>query len=1220
MAAIDYAELHCHSAFSFLDGASLPESLIVRARELGLYALALTDTLDLGGMPRFSQAGREYGVDAIVGAELVLEDDSRLVLLVCDLTGYNNLSALITRARSNCERGSPRVKYDDLFARSQGLLALSGDENGVISRALYGGNHGQALKSLKKFREVFAGRFYLEVSNHHLPQENLVARRLIEVSQSTGVPWVVTNAVRYGRASERIVYDVLTCLKHRVTLAQAGRRLKPNGSWYLKSADEMVRLFSENLTGVKNTVLVAEQCQFRLGWLDPPLPAFRLSREAYLALSLPPPSSSSSASSSSALSSASSSPLPTPLPSPLPSPLPPPPSSSSPASSPASAGQDMVLIEPVENWQERVQGQEKGHGHGHEQERDQDAGALESSGYSYSELLRFLVYRGALDRYGDLSEKPAYRKQLEHELSLINRLKLAPYFLIMWDIVRFAQSRGIAVQGRGSAANSAVCYCLKITAVDPISMDLLFERFLSEGRSEPPDIDLDIAHQEREHVLQYVYRKYGRLHAAMVCEVITYRGRSAVRDAAYVLGFSQEQADLLASLVGHCEAAQAAAKLGGFDKSGAESESGEGLLRPYGFDLADRRVQLLLRVVTGLHQLPRHRSIHVGGFVLSAAPIGELVPVEPASMAERTVIQWDKDDLDIVGLIKIDLLGLGMLTMIQEALKLLQGHRRISLDIGKLDMFDENIYRMLQAADTVGVFQVESRAQMNILPKLRPTCFYDIIVSIAIVRPGPIQGNIIHPYLRRRQGLEPVQYLHASLEPILKRTLGVPLFQEQGMKLAVTAAGFTASQADELRKVMSHKRSLEKMSKLCQALAVGMQKNGFGQEAIETITHQLRAFASYGFPESHAASFSLLVYASAYLKHYYPAEFYCAMLNAQPMGFYSPASLLRDAMRHGVTVRPVDMAFSAWNCTLELEEVGAKETYALRLGIRFVEGLGSHAGTLIGAALEQGSFRSLTDVVERSGLGASELKLLANAGAFESFVKGRRKALWQVLSLLKPRRPTPLLDYLVSEDNYLPCSSSGGSSGSSSDTISILGSSIGCDFDLDPDASGALPVMSEVEEVMADFATMQLSTGPHPMSFYRQWAAERQIYSCGGLRTGMDGDDVEVAGGVICRQRPETAKGFVFLTLEDETGMANVVVNPRVYEVYRAVILSTKYLRVFGRLQLEQGVVNVIARHFEYLPGIDNQGRIREAKKKGAHATRDENAQSALILPSRNFH
>lgn len=1105
-----YAELHCHSAFSFLEGASSPEELVERACEVGLAALALTDTFDLGGMPRFAHAARELSVEGIVGAELIFDDDSHLIVLASDLKGYNNVCALITRARSHSVRGLPRLVFEDIAELNEGLVALSGCEKGAIPSALYRGDNQLAVKQLKKFCEIFPGRFFVEVGNHHITQEAIVARRLIELASSFGVDWVVTNSVRYATVEKRIVHDVLVCLKHQVTLANAGRRLRPNGSWYLRSPEEICHIWRENLTGVKNTLKVAELCRFRLGWLDPPLPAFSVSADVARSINLK-------------LEDGDAPDLP--------------------------AGNDLVRIEPLIT-NEVVTNQvitNEVVPDSIENPKEPSLKPAPRARETYAALLERLVFEGAAIRFSQFSE--VHEKQLRHELSMINRLKLAPYFLIMWDIVRFARSQGIAVQGRGSAANSAVCYCLFITAVDPIAMDLLFERFLSEGRSEPPDIDLDIAHQERERVLQYVYEKYGRAHAAMVCEVITYRGRSAVRDAARVLGFSQEQADVLASLAHHSEARDVAARFA------------EGALSPLGFDLNDRRVRLLIKVVAGLHQLPRHRSIHVGGFVLSACPIGEIVPVEPASMEKRTVIQWDKDDIDLVGLIKIDLLGLGMLTMLQEGLKLVEKHRGQSIDIGRLDMKDPAIYDMLVQADTVGLFQVESRAQMNILPKLKPRCFYDIIVSIAIVRPGPIQGNIIHPYLRRRAGLEPVSYLHESLEPILKRTLGVPLFQEQGMKLAVTAAGFTASQADQLRKVMSHKRSVEKMAKLCGDLAEGMRKRGFNEEAIATITHQLRAFASYGFPESHAASFSLLVYASAYLKRYFAPEFFCAILNAQPMGFYSPASLVRDAARHNVTVLPVDLAHSQWNCVLEDKD----GELALRIGLRYVDGLGGRARELLEAALAKGPFLSTEDVVARSGLCASDLKLLASAGAFESFLPGRRKALWRVLSLLKPKRSLPLIEALTGVGLY--------------------------------EEPVELPVMTEMEEVIADFRTMQLSCGRHPMSFYRSWASGKGILSCMALRNAMHGDDVMVAGGVICRQRPETAKGFAFLTLEDESGMANVVVNPRLFEAYRLVIMQAYFLRVHGRLQLEDGVCNVIATHFENLPPI-----------------------SDMVLPARNFH
>ncbi len=1040
-----YAELHCHSAFSFLDGASVPEELAYRAKEIGLSALALTDHDDLGGAVRFASAAKELDFEGIIGAELTLEDDSHLILLAEDLQGYKNICHMITYARSNCVRGRPRVSYEKLYDRSSGLIALTGCPHGRIPSSLAVDDFEQAKNAALELKEVFADRLYIELWNHHLHQESIIAARLLTLSKELEIPWVVTNNVHYSLPEKRIIHDVLTCLRHEVTLATAGRRLRPNGSWYMKSPDEMAHLWRNYPEGIKNTLVVAERCQFRLSLLKPPLPNFAIPNQ---------------------------------------------------------------FVNQVT---------------------------------THNGLLEKLVWEGAAERYSNLSEK--HVNQLNHELNMITGLGLAPYFLIVWDIVNFARQSGIAVQGRGSAANSAVCYCLFITAVDPIGMDLLFERFLSEGRNEPPDIDLDIAHQEREKVLQYVYEKYGRNHAAMVCEVITYRGRSAVRDAARVLGFSQEQADKLAAESHYFEAAHAAEQLvaGGITSAG--------------LDIHDSRVQLLIKVVAGLHQLPRHRSIHVGGFVLSADPIGDIVPVEPASMAGRTVIQWDKDDLDMAGLIKIDLLGLGMLMMIQEGLKLVKQHRNIDIDLGQLNMSDPKIYDMLRAAETIGLFQVESRAQMSILPKLNPTCFYDIIVSIALVRPGPIQGNIIHPYLRRRRGEEAVVYLHPSLEPILKRTLGVPLFQEQGMKLAVVSAGFTPSQADNLRRVMSHKRSQEKMDALCVDLAAGMRKNGFTEVAIQTITHQLRAFANYGFPESHAASFSLLVYASAFLKLYYGPEFYCAILNAQPMGFYSPATLIRDAMHRNIEVRPPDLAASVWDCTLEKNY---DNTLSLRVGLRFVQGLGSRSKAALERAWESGgSFKSLDDVIRRSGLTHADLKILARARAFETLYPGRRKALWETLAKLNKKRETPLLDLLLPQPS-----------------ISVINE------------------MTELQEIVADYNMMGLSTGEHPMYFYREWATNRGIKSCNQLKVELHDSRLSVAGSVICRQRPETAKGFVFLTLEDETGMANVIIKPRVFEEYRRTLLGNSYLSVTGKLQSEQGVINIIAEHIESLPLLPGDPHI----------------------------
>ncbi len=774
----------------------------------------------------------------------------------------------------------------------------------------------------------------------------------------------------------------------------------------------------------------------------------------------------------------------------------------------------------------------------------------------------------------------AYQRQIRRELEVIARLDLAGYFLTVWDIVRFARRRGILLQGRGSAANSCVCYCLGITAVDPIKFELLFERFLSEERGGAPDIDLDIEHEQREEVLQYVYGRYGRGHAAMVCEAITYRGRSAVRDAARVLGFSTDVADRLAAEAERREAAEAADALE------------EGGLVACGLDPANGRVRALVHVVRGLDQLPRHRSIHVGGFVLTEGPLSRVVPIEPAAMPDRTVIQWDKDDLDFTGLIKIDLLGLGMLTCLAKAIRYIRETRGTAIDLAQLPASDPQVYKMIQEADTVGVFQIESRAQMNSLPRLKPERFYDLVVQVALIRPGPIQGDMVHPYVRRRRGEEPVTYLHPDLQPILKRTLGVPLFQEQGMKVAVAMAGFTPGQADALRRAMGFKRSKEAMALIEPALRQGMTRRGISHDVQEQIVKQLTAFANYGFPESHSASFALLVYASAYLKRYYAPEFFCALLNSQPMGFYAPGTLVHDARRRGVEVRPVDLAHSSWDCSLERtlyregrarrepradiwsavagqesrpgvarheargsapcptgqrdmkRGVGAvPDRPALRVGLRYVRGLGSKAEEKLKRAWEAGGpFRSVEDVVRRSGLGLRALKTLAEAGAFQTlWGPGRRSALWEVLARLAQK---PLAQV---ESTRQP----------------------------------KLREMRNVELVAADYTTTGLCTHGHPMEHLRAVLRARGVLAAEELKSVRSGRRVRVAGVVICRQRPGTAKGVCFITLEDETGFSNFVVYADLFQRYRKIIVRSPVLLIEGIAQNEQGVVNVQTRCIE---------------------------------------
>ena len=1158
-----------------LDGAALPETLIARAAELGYTALALTDHDELGGAVRFAQAGTESGVGAIIGAEVTVRGSGsgevengklkrftpshfpvpaspihHLVLLAEDRTGYANLSTLITLARIQSARGEPSVDLDTLARHARGLFALTGCPRGWVPTLAASGDVDAACEAAAALLDIFDRRLAIECWDHGLPEERDTATHLMAVARALDVPWVVTNDVHYARAKDRVIHDVLACLRHERALDEMGTRLRPNGEWYLKSAAQMARRWQHAPAGMRNTLAVAERCAFRMDQLAPTLPAF---------------------------------------------PLPP--------------------------------------------------------GVTADEYLERLVEQGAQERWGGGGgdhRDPRADPQLAHELALIRTLGLAGYFLIVWDIVRFARRRGILCQGRGSAANSAVCFCLGITAVDPIKLGLLFERFLSEDRKEAPDIDVDFAHEEREHVIQYVYEKYGREHAAMVCEQITWRGRSAVRDAARVLGFSVEQADRLATLSDRFSALATADALRGKEDNAGTAEGAEGtedykrrvivralgqqmiagteantrarevksaarkgqitstaehagtkqssapsavqavqavpggpiqpkrgIMEQAGLDASDKRVRVLPDIVEGLHQLPRHRSIHVGGFVLTKEPLSTVVPIEPASMQDRTVIQWEKDDLDPVGLVKIDILGLGMLTLIQKCITYIRRTRGVTVDLARLDMDDQAVYDDLCKADTIGVFQVESRAQMNTLPRLKPRCFYDLVIQVAIIRPGPIQGDMVHPFLRRRSGEEMVTYPHPALEPILKRTLGVPLFQEQGMQVAVACAGFTPGESDTLRKAMGHKRSRERMSAICQKLIDGMKANGIAPDVAMRIYNQINAFADYGFPESHAASFALLVYASAYLKHYYAPEFTAAILNSQPMGFYAPGTIIEDAKRHGVKVLPMDVRYSGWDHTLEGEMGSGKGEMrndnrgsplprspvpgpVLRLGLRLINGLGPKAQDIYEAARADGPFASIEDFVRRTRFDKRALRHIAMAGAFDGFLRHepdlakRRAALWKVLDAAR------------------------GDAGPLAPRHTRLSAA--------QHQQSRLPLMSPGELTEADYRMTGVSLNGHPMLHLRPLMQPNGVLSAAELARGArDGERVAVAGLVICRQRPGTAKGFVFLTLEDETGMVNVVITPKRFERQALLISASPLLLVRGVLQIEQSVVNVRADRFRAL-------------------------------------
>ena len=1046
-----YIELHASSAFSFLQGASLPEALVERAADLGYPALALLDHDGIYGAPRFHKAALAAGIRPIVGAELtignlevrsknlegrhhttsdfsLLSSNFLLPVLCESQEGYRNLCRLITRMKLRAPKGEGALTLEDLDGRTGGLIALAG------RAALDTGRHGVG-GLLDRLVGVF-GRsgVYVELQRHHHREEEAVNRALVDLASAFRVPVIATNGVRFATPAARPLFDVLTCLHHHTDLARAGRRLAPNAERYLKPPADMAALFSDRPDAVNRTRDLADRLQYTMADLGYRFPTY---------------------------------------------PVPP--------------------------------------------------GETEAS------FLRKITEVGAQDRYRPFHDRA--RAQIARELDLIEKLNLAGYFLIVWDIVNFCRAQGILVQGRGSAANSAVCYSLGITAVDPVGMDLLFERFLSEERGEWPDIDLDLpSGDRRERVIQHVYEKYGRLGAAMTANVITYRGRSAAREVGKALGFDPAEIDRLAKVMHQFEFTDPAETLPRH-------------LASVGLDLQADRVRLFARLWREMQDLPRHLGQHSGGMVICAGQLDAVVPLENASMPGRVVVQWDKDDCADMGIVKVDLLGLGMMAVLQDAVALVNQREPSALcplpliDLAHLPE-DPAVYRMLQEADTIGVFQVESRAQMATLPRLKPTTFYDLVVQVAIIRPGPIVGQMVHPYLNRRAGREPVRYPHPSLEPILARTLGVPLFQEQLLRIAMVAAGFTGGQAEELRRAFGFKRSERRMAQIEVQLREGMARRGITGAAAQEIITSISSFALYGFPESHAASFALLAYASAYLKRHYPSAFYTALLNNQPMGFYHASTLVKDAQRHGVRFYPIDVQVSAWACTVEADG-------AIRLGLRYVGGLREEAGHAVVRA-QSPPCASLDDLVARARLRRAEVVTLADLGALNAFGYDRRSALWQAERAVRP-----------SGELFTDVATS--------DVV---------------DADCPLKPMTEAERLVADYAGMGLTAGRHPMAFRRDELAMRGVLRARDLGTARTGRRIRVAGMVITRQRPGTAKGFVFLTLEDETGIANIIVRPDLFTRERLVIVEEAFLMVEGIVQNQDGVISVRAEGMQTLPGV----------------------------------
>ena len=1138
MPAPDYIELRAKSAFSFLEAASNPEDLAVRAAELGHRALALGDRDGLSGMPRFHTAAKAAGLRALVGAELSDVEGRPLLLLATSRAGYRHLARLLTVAQGNAPKGEARVSWDEVEAHAGGLFALVSAES--LGRAHRANAAREAASTpaptqsaqrtrseaessepsgvrtwLEKARSAFGARIAVDVARSMDRAQEAATRRGAALAEALRIPIAASGDVRAAKPAGRKLLDALLCLRHHTTLDSAGKLMLPNGERVLRSPVEMAARFADQPRWLRATRAIAEQCEFTLADLGYRFPTF-----------------------------------------------------------PTAPGE------------------------------------------SQAALLRRLTHAGARRRYGErLSAR--VQTQLDHELAVIEKLDLAGYFLIVWDIARFAREQRILCQGRGSAANSAVCYALEITAVDAVGMELLFERFLSEERGEWPDIDLDLpSGDQRERAIQYVYERYGPHGVGMTATVISYRTRSAFREMGKVLGMSQDACDKISKHLHHLHFRE-------------DLDDVKTLLRSAGVDPASQRIQLLLDLAGQVQGLPRHLGQHTGGLVIAAGRLDEVVPIEPAAMPGRRVIQWDKEDCADLGLIKIDLLGLGMLDALEQTLPMIRAHEGVEIDLAHLPEGDPKTYEMIQRADTVGVFQIESRAQMATLPRMKPANFYDLVVEIAIIRPGPIVGQMVHPYLNRRAGREPIVYPHPMLEPILRRTLGVPIFQEQLLRLAMTASGFSGGEAEELRRAMGFKRSAERMAQIESRLRTGMTARGIVGEAQEEVVRGITSFALYGFPESHSASFALIAYASAYLRAHHPAAFLAGLLNAWPMGFYSPATLVKDAERHGVRVDAVDVMRSEWRCTLErgvVEEVGASEAegrarasapwlarssavlggaedlneasrgasccallplqrapapprgdradrssrrgkeeecggaraqgrLAVRLGLRFVRGLSAEAGARVVTERALAPFASLADFAKRVGPKRNEIEALAESGALASLdarASERRAALWQVTGLERDR--------------------------------SSLFAGVA-----PPDAERETPLeaLSALETTLVDYRTTGLTTGPHVMSHLREQLRARGVLATAELRAVPNGRLVRTAGHVIVRQRPGSAKGFCFVTLEDETGTTNGVFTPDQFEKLRGPLHASPLIEIAGPIQNVDGVIHVRVREVVPLDGSE---------------------------------
>ncbi len=1017
---MSYTELQVTSNFSFLRGGSHPWELVGYAAFLGYTSLAITDRNTLAGIVRAHVAAKKHNIRLIPGCRLDLLDGPSLLAYPTNIESYSGLSALLTRGNRKAPKGQCYLSKADVYEYAKDLKFIAVPPHSLNASCELDDAFRTAMH---EYKEALGANLYLSAICTYSGNDSKKLYRLNELAHQLNMPMVATNDVHYHDPERRQLQDILTCIREKCTIYNAGFRLCQNAERYLKPAKEMTRLFRDYPDAIRRTDEIAEACQFSLDSLK--------------------------------------------------------------------------YVYPRE---------------------------LTNNGRTPQQELTKLSWDGAKQKFegANLSK---VRTSIVEELKFIKRRNYASYFLTVHDFVHFARKKGILCQGRGSAANSVVCYCLGITSVDPSRFNLLFARFMSDARNEPPDIDVDFEHERREEVMQYIFNKYGRERAAIVATVTEVHAKGAVRDVGKAMGMSVDAINQLSSSMWE------------FTDEWFEGKR----MSEHGFDPNDPHLRKVLELTKQYEGFPRQLGQHTGGFVITQGKLSDLCPILNARMENRTCVEWNKDDIEALGFLKVDVLALGMLTCIRKAFDLAKQHHGKDYTLANIlkDEDDPKVYDMICHADTIGVFQIESRAQMSMLPRLKPKCFYDLVIEVAIVRPGPIQGDMVHPYLRRRNGEEPVEYPSEELKQILGRTLGVPLFQEQAMEIAIVAADFTPAEADGLRRSMATFKAKGKVSDWEKKLIDGMVRKGYEEDFAKRVFRQLEGFGSYGFPESHAVSFALLVYVSSYIKCYHPDVFACALLNSMPMGFYQPAQIVIDARNHGVEVRPVDINYSQWHNTLE-EKKG--EYCVLRLGFRQVKGLSEEDLQILIAGRGQ-SYTSITSLMDK-GVTLPVLERLADADAFRSIGLDRRQALWEV-SALQDR---------------------------------LTGMYLGQTPEHAREQDIHLPAMSLPEHVVHDYGSTALSLKAHPVSFIRPKLETLGVLSSKELEPRSDGDIVKVSGLVLVRQRPGTASGIVFITLEDETGVVNLVVFKKVFDKYRNEIVRSRLLMVEGRLQKEGEVTHVIVK------------------------------------------